>query len=98
MKVTITEKHLKKAIRQMPTARYIGRSCLVAQAAKEVYGKDFQACGCNWMFFTQGREVRLTEPVVSLVHQFDMARDEKEYARIKLPVTINLPNIPKVVR
>lgn len=95
MKVTINEKHLKKAIRQTPKARQVGRACLVAQAAKEVYGKDFRSCGCYWMFFTKNRAVRLPKSTASLVEKFDKAADDYKAIEASLPLIVHFPDLPQ---
>lgn len=93
MKVTITEKHLKKAINARQRGARISITCLVAQAAKEVYGAKFNGCSEGWMCFKSGKMANLGKKASGLITLFDGLH----YAAIleKLPSIVHFPDLPQ---
>lgn len=97
MKVTITEKHLNRAIRaRLGKIRdSIVRTCLIGQVCREIY-PEFEACfegGIN----VRNCKISLRVPKSSKINEFIYLFDKHDYAEIRkqLPVTVRFPDVPK---
>lgn len=95
MKVTITEKHLNRALRARKKGSSPSKTCLIAQAAKEVYGKKFEGCAEGFMcirtlaLFALKLGVRASKLIKLYDHyEYDLIRGQ-------LPVIVHFPDVPK---
>lgn len=105
----ITLKHLTRAIRERNNAAGVeydcAGTCLIAQAAKEVYGKEnLDGVGIATVRVLNGSKLsvlRLSKKIQTLIHLFDYSDKDfgsdarRDMAKLKsiLPVHVRFPKV-----